>query len=96
MTSLTLTIICVIVAFIFIINLYKSQNDKITSNLHADNMKQLLTISALEYKFSAGVNTETEPQSAANEITQLINSYGRSEMQADAFQSQMDSLLNRL
>lgn len=95
MDPLTLMIIVAIVAGIFIIDLYKRQNDRITSNLHADNLKQLLTISALEYKFGAGVNAETEPQSTVNEITQLISRYERGEIQTDVFQSQMDYLLNR-
>jgi hypothetical protein len=94
MDPLTLMLIFTIVVVVFIINLYKRQNNKVTSNLHADNLKQLLTLRALEYKFSADADTETEPQSLLNEITQLINSYERGEMQADAFQSRMDHLLN--
>lgn len=94
MEPLTLMlIVAIVVIVVFIIDLYKRQNNRVTSNLHADNIKQLLVLRALEYKFSTGVTAETEPQSVINEIMQLINSYERGELQADAFQSQMDHLL---
>jgi len=95
MDPATLIIIITIVVLIFMLDVYKRQNDKITSNLHADNLKQMLTLSALEHKFSADVTTETEPQSTVNEITRLINRYERGEIQAEAFQDQMDYLLNK-
>jgi hypothetical protein len=95
MDSTTLMIIAIIIVLIFVLDVYKRQNDKITSNLHADNLKQLLTISALEYKFKAAINTEAEPQLAVNEITQLINRYEHGEIPTEAFQNQMDYLLNK-
>lgn len=95
MDPLTLMIIIAIVIGIFIIDLYKRQNDRITSNLHTDNLKQQLTISALEYKFKADVSAASEPQSTINEITQLINRYERGEIYTDVFQRQMDYLLNK-
>lgn len=95
MDPTTLTIIISIIFLIFVLDLYKRQNERITSNLHADNLKQWLTITALEYKFSAEINNENEQQSAINEITNLINCYDRGEIPADAFQYQMDILLNK-
>lgn len=95
MDPVTLLIIAVIAALIFVLDVYKRQNDRITSNLHTDNLKQLLTLSALEHKFSSDVSAEAEPQSALNEITQLVNSYERGEIQIDAFRDQMDRLLEK-
>ena len=91
----TLITIVVIVALIFILDVYKRQNDKVTSNLHADNLKQMLTMSAMEYRYNTDVSAESERQSTINEITQLISCYERGEIQADAFQDQMDFLLNK-
>jgi hypothetical protein len=89
-----LLIIATIIVLILVLDVYKRQNDKITSNLHADNLKQMLTISAIEYKVNTGISAETEPQLPVNEITQLINRYERGEIQADDFQHRMDHLLN--
>ena len=95
MDPATLTIIVSIIVLIFVLELYKRQNDRITSNLHADNLKQWLTITALKYKFSAEISNENEQQSAVNEITNLINCYDRGEIPIDTFQDQMDHLLNK-
>jgi len=94
MEPLTLMIIvAIVIVVVFIIDLYKRQNNRITSTLHTDNIKQLLMLRALEYRFSADDITETESQSVVNEMMQLINSYERGELPADAFQSRMDHLL---
>lgn len=90
-----LIIIAAIVVTVLAIDLYKRQNERVTSNLHADNLKQLLTISALESRLRADVSKETEPQSALNEITRLISCYERGEIPAETFQEQMDCLLNK-
>jgi hypothetical protein len=95
MDPITLITIITIVVLIFVLDLYKRQNDRVTSNLHADNLKQLLTITALECKFNTDFNDEFEQQSAVAEITKLINRYERGEMHADVFQNQMDFLLNK-
>jgi len=97
MDPITLAIIIAIIVVIIILDFYKRQQYRITSNLHADNLKQLLTITALDYKFSsADAINETDPQLITTQITQLINCYERGEMHADAFQAQMDYLLDKL
>lgn len=90
-----LLIIIAIVALILVLDVYKRQNDKITNNLHVDNRRQFLTLSALEYRNQAEAHTEIESQLTVNEITRLISSYERGEMSADVFQRQMDYLLNK-
>jgi hypothetical protein len=95
MDPLTLTIIITIIALIIVLELYKRQNEKVTSNLHADNLKQMLTLAALEYKFNTGMSATDENQSDADEITGLINRYERGEIQAESFRRQMDNLLNK-
>ncbi|MFI5157664.1 MAG: hypothetical protein ACHQF4_02295 [Sphingobacteriales bacterium] len=43
------TIVIIIVAII-IVEFYKRERNKVTTNLHSNNLKHLLTITALEYK----------------------------------------------
>ena len=97
MDPVILFIIISIVAAIFLLSLYKQQEDRVTNNLHNDNLKQLLTLSALEHKFSHyNIDDESDRQSITNQITQLVNGYEKGKINADAFQKQLDYLLNQL
>jgi len=90
------TIITIVVA-ISLLSFYKQQENRVTANLHNDNLKQLLTITALEQKFSHyHVNDENDRQLITNQIVQLVNGYERGEIHADVFQNQMDYLLEQL
>jgi len=94
MDPITLTLIFLIIAAVFVIDFYKRQNSRVTDNLHADNLKQLLTMRALEHKFSDEKSDETDPQLTVNQITELISYYETGKIPAETFKSQMDSLLN--
>jgi len=97
MDPITLIIILVIIASAIILDFYKRQEARITNNLHADNLKQLLTITALDYKFGQmDVISEDDRQVITNQITQLISSYDNAEIPAETFKKQMDNLLNKL
>jgi hypothetical protein len=92
-----LFIIITIVVVVFLLTLYKQQENRVTGNLHNDNLKQLLTLNALEHKFSHySVNDDDDSQSITNQITLLISTYEKGNINTDAFQKQMDYLLNQL
>lgn len=99
MDPITLLIILVIIASAIILDFYKRQENRITNNLHADNLKQLLTITALDYKLGQLDDndiSEDDRQIIAAQITQLISSYDNAEIPAETFKCQMDNLLYKL
>ena len=97
MDPMTLFVIIAIILSVIVIDFYKRQNDRVTNNLHTDNLKQLLTITALDYKYGQmGNSNDSDRQVLAGELTQLISSYEKAEISSENFQEQMDNLLNRL
>jgi len=90
-------VIIAIIAAIIIIEFYKRESNRVTANLHTDNLKQLLTITALEYQ-SGHWNHVNENQRKLIEkkISLLVDSYERGEIQSPAFQRKMDDLLKKL
>jgi hypothetical protein len=96
MDPLTLIMIITIIALIIVLDLNKRQNEKVTTNLHTDNLKQQLTLAALEYKYSTGVDEEAKPNQDADEINRLIQRYEHGEIPTELFRHQMDYLLNKL
>jgi hypothetical protein len=97
MDPMTLSVIIAIILSVIVIDFYKRQKDRVTINLHTDNLRQLLTITALDYKYGrAGGNDEIDHQLLTSELTQLISSYEKAEISSESFQEQMDNLLNRL
>jgi hypothetical protein len=97
MDSVTLSVIVTIIASVIVVDIYKRQKDRVTVNLHGDNLKQLLTITALDYKYGNADNTnDADPQLLTNELTQLISSYEKAEISQENFQKQMDHLINKL
>jgi len=97
MDSVTISVIVAIIASVIVVDVYKRQKDRITVNLHGDNLKQLLTITALDYKYGNADNaTDADPQLLTNELTELISSYGKAEISQESFQQQMDQLMNKL
>jgi len=94
MDPITLLIILVIIASAIILDFYKRQQDRITNHLHTDNLKQLLTITALDYKLGQMDDvSEDDRQLIAAQITQLISSYDNAEIPTETFKNQMDNLL---
>ncbi|SDS17469.1 hypothetical protein SAMN05216490_0674 [Mucilaginibacter mallensis] len=97
MDSVTLSVIVTIIISVIVVDIYKRQKDRITVNLHGDNLKQLLTITALDYKYGDADNTnDDDHQLLTNELTALINSYEKAEISQESFQKQMDYLINTL
>ena len=97
MDSVTLSVIIIIIASVIVVDIHKRQKDRVTVNLHGDNLKQLLTITALDYKYGNAVNTtDAEHQLLTNELTQLISSYEKAEISQENFKQQMDHLINTL
>jgi hypothetical protein len=97
MDPIVLFAIIIITAAIIVIDFDKRQKDRVTTNLHTDNLKQLLTITALEYCFSISDNkNENDSQVITTQITQLVNSYEQGDMETNIFEEQMDYLLSKL
>jgi len=97
MDSVTISVIVTIIASVIVVDVYKRQKDRITVNLHGDNLKQLLTITALDYKYGNADNAyDGDPQLLTSELTQLISSYERAEISQESFQQQMDQLMTKL
>jgi hypothetical protein len=97
MDPVILSMIVAIIAVVLLLEFYKRQESRITNNLHNHNVKQLLTITALEHKFNDyDARDDNDRQLVANQITQLVNGYEKGEIPADVFQNQMDYLLNKL
>jgi len=97
MDSVTLSVIVTIIVSVIVIDIYKRQKDRVTVNLHGDNLKQLLTITALDYKYGDADNTnDADHQLLTNELTELISSYEKAEISQESFQKQMDYLINTL
>ena len=97
MDSVTLSVIVTIIASVIVVDIYKRQKDRVTVNLHGDNLKQLLTITALDYMYGNVANAnDADSQLLTNELTQLINSYEKAEISQENFQKQMDHLINKL
>jgi len=86
--------IVIIIAAILILEFYKRERDRVTVNLHTNNLKHLLTITALEYKHTHGdtVN-DNEPQLVDKKISSLVNSYEKGEIQNSVLQKKVYSLL---
>jgi hypothetical protein len=96
MDSITLSVIVVIISAVIIIDIYKRQMDRVTINLHTDNLKQLLTITALEYIYGQeDTSHDADHQVITSELAQLISSYEKAEISSESFKKQMDYLLNK-
>ncbi|WP_461451110.1 hypothetical protein [Mucilaginibacter sp.] len=97
MDSKLIYIIITIIAAIAIVEFYKREQNRVTSNLHTDNLRQLLTITALEYQFDrwSPVN-ENERKTIESKILQLVNSYEKGEIRSSTFQYKMDRLVKKL
>ena len=89
-----LYIIIAIVVAIFIVELYKRENNRITTNLHADNLKQLLTLTALEYQENRlEVVNESERPLIEKKVALLVDNYEKRKIQSSVFQKKMDDLI---
>lgn len=91
--------IIVIIAAIVIVGFYKRERNRVTSNLHTDNLKQLLTITALEHQYNhwdQSTINDNEREIIEKKISMLVESYKKGEMQITTFQKKMDALLKKL
>lgn len=89
------TIVIIIVATI-IVEFYKRERNKVTANLHSNNLKHLLTITALEYKSTHwdAIN-DNECELVDKKISLLVNNYEKGKIQSAIFQKKVYSLLKR-
>ncbi|WP_158989292.1 hypothetical protein [Mucilaginibacter sp. L196] len=86
--------IVIIIAAIIILEFYKRERDRVTVNLHTNNLKHLLTITALEYKHTRGDTIkDNEPELVDKKISSLVNSYEKGEIQNSVLQKKVYSLL---
>jgi hypothetical protein len=87
--------IIVIIAAIIIVEFYKRERNRITANLHSDNLKNLLTITAIEYQHihSVDIVNDSESELIEKRISLLVSSYEKGEMQEAVFQKKMYTLL---
>ena len=89
--------IIAIVAAIIILEFYKRERNRVTANLHNDNLRQLLTITALEYQSGQwNVINDVQRKQVEKKITFLVDSYEKGEIPSLAFQQKMDNLLKKL
>jgi len=89
--------IIAIVAAIIILEFYKRERNRVTANLHNDNLRQLLTITALEYQSGQwNVINDVQRKQVERKITLLVDSYEKGEIPSLAFQQKMDNLLKKL
>ena len=96
MDSNTLYTIIAIIAAIIILEVYKRERNRVTSNLHNDNLKQLLTIATLDYKYGNWQTiNETDRKQIEKKLTVLVNQYEKGELHSSAFQKKVDGLLNK-
>jgi hypothetical protein len=86
--------IAIIIMATIIVEFYKRERDKVTANLHTNNLKDLLTITAMEYKHSHWdpIN-DNECALVDKKISSLVNSYERGEIQSSVLQKKVYSLL---
>ena len=86
--------IVIIIMATIIVEFYKRERDKVTANLHTNNLKDLLTITALEYNHSHwdAIN-DNERELADKKISLLVNSYEKGEIQSSVLQKKVYSLL---
>lgn len=93
--KLLYTIVIIIVATI-IVEIYKRERNKVTINLHSNNLKQLLTINALEYKHTHWDTISNDEQKLVDKkISLLVNSYEKGEIKNSMLQKKVYSLLKR-
>jgi len=94
----SLYMIIVIIAAIIIVEFYKRERNRVTANLHSDNLRNLLTITALEYQHthSADIINDNERELIEKKISLLVSSYEKGEMQGAVFQKRMYTLLKKL
>ncbi len=86
--------IVIIIAATIIVEFYKRERDRVTVNLHTNNLKHLLTITALEYKHThQNTINDTEPELVDKKISSLVNSYEKGEIQSSVLQKKVYSLL---
>ena len=88
-----LCIIIVIIAAIIIEEFHKREKNRIRTNLHADNFKTMLTISALEYQHSHFDIVNHEHKLTEEKIALLVKSYEKGEIENSVFQERMRVLL---
>jgi len=90
----SLYMIVIIIMTTIIVEFYKRERDKVTTNLHANNLKDLLTITALEYKHS---HWDTINHNGCDlvdkKISSLVNSYEKGEIKSSVLQKKVYSLL---
>jgi hypothetical protein len=92
----SLYVIIVLIVAIIIVELYKRERNRVTTNLHTDNLKQLLTITALEYQSGHWDNVnEIQKKQIEKKISLLVDSYEKGEIKSNAFQRKMDGLLKK-
>jgi hypothetical protein len=87
--------IVIIIAATIIVEFYKRERNRVTVNLHTNNLKHLLTITALEYKHTHQNNSinDNEPELVDKKISSLVNSYEKGEIQSSVLQKKVYSLL---
>jgi hypothetical protein len=92
----TLYTIIAIIAAIIILEFYKRERNRVTANLHTDNLKQLLTITALEYQSGQwnSIN-KSERKQIKKKIAVLVDGYEKGEIPSPLFQRKMDDLLKK-
>jgi len=89
--------IIAIIAAIVIVEFYKRERNRVTANLHTDNLKQLLTITALDYQLGHWNHmNKNQRKQIEKKISLLVSSYEKGEIQSDDFQRKMDDFLNKL
>ena len=86
--------IIIIIAATIIVEFYKRERNRVTVNLHTNNLKHLLTITALEYKHTHwDTINDNERDLADKKISLLVNSYEKGEIQDSSLQKKVYSLL---
>jgi len=86
--------IVIIIAATIIVEFYKRERDRVTVNLHTNNLKHLLTITALEYKHThQDTINGNEHELVDKKISSLVNSYEKGEIQNSVLQKKVYSLL---